>query len=233
MIPAMVLCAGFGTRLRPLSVHFPKPLLPIGDRPALQHIIDQLRAQACSPIVVNTHHCAAMFERSIPADVTLIREPRILGTAGGVANASEAIGPGTVIVWNGDIHLDLDFRSLLETHRRFVGKDNAIATMLVSRQLKGNGTVGVGPGGLLARLRGVQVFEEISRADYVGVMVLGGDGRSLLPGEGCLVGDFLMPRLRTGSKVGIAWHDGDWVDIGSVEQYYGANMAWLRKHGST
>jgi mannose-1-phosphate guanylyltransferase len=227
----MVLCAGFGTRLRPLTDHFPKPLLPIGDRPAFQHIFDQLRAQHLGPFAVNTHHRAEAFVRAIPQDVAVLHEPAILGTAGGVANAVEALGPGDVLVWNGDMHLCVGLASLLATHARLVSESDVVATLLVAKRAAGQGTVGVSRDGRVARLRGATFLEEAFGADYLGVMVLAERGRGILPREGCLVGDVLMPRLRAGESVGVAWHDGDWVDIGTPQEFVRANLLWLRNRG--
>ena len=230
-MPAMVLCAGFGTRLRPLTDHFPKPLLPVGDRPAFQHVFDQLRAHAFGPLAMNTHHRADVLLRAIPRDVAVLHEPSILGTAGGVANASEALGPGDVIVWNGDMHLDVDLVGLAAQHARLAAESGVVATLLVARRAAGQGTVGVSRDGRIARLRGETFLEEASGADYLGVMVLAERGRGLLPREGCLVGDVLMPRLRAGESVGVAWHEGDWVDIGTPQEFLRANLLWLRNRG--
>jgi mannose-1-phosphate guanylyltransferase len=227
----MVLCAGFGTRLRPLTDHFPKPLLPIGDRPAFQHILDQLRARGLGPFAVNTHHRADVLLRAIPRDVAVLHEPAILGTAGGVANASEALGPGDVIVWNGDMHLCVDLEGLAARHSRLVAENDVVATVLVAKRAAGQGTVGVSDDGRVARLRGEVCLEEASGADYLGVMVLTERGRKLLPREGCLVGDVLMPRLRAGESVGVAWHEGEWVDIGTPQEFLRANLMWLKNRG--
>ncbi len=230
-MPAMVLCAGFGTRLRPLTDHFPKPLLPVGDRPAFQHILDQLRALGLGPVAVNTHHRAEAFVRAVPSGVVVLHEPAILGTAGGVANAAGALGPGSVLVWNGDMHLMADLEGLTARHARLVDENGAIATLLVAKRAAGQGTVGVSHDGRVARLRGEAFLEEASGADYLGVMVLTERGRALLPREGCLVGDVLMPRLRAGESVGVAWHEGEWVDIGTPEEFVRANLLWLSNRG--
>jgi NDP-sugar pyrophosphorylase family protein len=83
----------------------------------------------------------------------------------------------------------------------------------------------------VGRLRGATFLEEAFGADYLGVMVLAERGRGILPREGCLVGDVLMPRLRAGESVGVAWHDGDWVDIGTPQEFVRANQMWLRDRG--
>lgn len=223
----MILCAGFGTRLRPLTDFFPKPLLPIGDRPAFQHIVDRLRSGGFGPLVINTHHGAESLAKAVPSDVSALYEPSILGTAGGVANAASALGQGDVLVWNGDIQLDPDLNGLVVKHHRM----GSVATLLVAPRPAGEGTVGVSRDGSVARLRGETFLEEVSGADYLGVMMLSEKGRETLPKEGCLVGDVLMPWLRNGGSVGTVVHTGSWVDIGTPERYLRANLAWLRAEG--
>src|SRR5277367_6976775 len=103
----MILAAGRGTRLRPLTDELPKPLLPVGDRPAMAHVAARLAAAGIREAVLNTHHLAAEFtpERlaALPLALRVIHEPEILGTAGGLANAAALLGDGDVVVWNGDI----------------------------------------------------------------------------------------------------------------------------------
>src|SRR5262245_37568354 len=117
MPSAMILAAGLGTRLRPLTDELPKPLVPVGDRPALAHIADQLARAGIHEAVLNTHHLAEAFSAErlagLPIRISMIHEPRILGTGGGIANAARALGEGEVVVWNGDILADLDVHALL------------------------------------------------------------------------------------------------------------------------
>src|SRR6478672_7195775 len=96
---AMVLAAGLGTRLRPLTNELPKPLVPIGDRSMLAHVVDRLRAAGCSPVVVNAHHHADAVARACEAlGAVVSREDEdLLGTAGGLARARALLGEGDVL----------------------------------------------------------------------------------------------------------------------------------------
>jgi mannose-1-phosphate guanylyltransferase len=228
-MPAMVLCAGFGTRLQPLTNFFPKPLLPVGDRPAFQHILDQLRSHGFGPVALNTHHRADTFEGVVPPDVAVMHEPSILGTAGGVANAASALGPGDVLIWNGDIQVQPDLPALVRAHRDRAA-EGVVATLLVVPREDGEGTVGLDVEGNVARLRGERFGTEVAGADYLGVMVLSETARAGLPVEGCLVGDVLMPILREGRRVAVVAHLGGWVDIGTPALFLEANLQWLRSH---
>lgn len=229
MTSAMILCAGFGTRLRPLTHFLPKPLLPVGDRPALLHIVEQLSRAGFAPLALNTHHRAEAFDGTVPAGVAVLHEPSIRGTAGGVANARDVLGPGDVLVWNGDIQIEPDLEGLASGHQEMQRSDGIAATLLAAPRPHACGTLGVDDRGRVVRLRGECFGEERHGADYLGVMILSSPTRRLLPAEGCLVGDVLMPLMREGGSVAVAWHEDPWIDIGTPALYLEANLAWLQR----
>ncbi len=154
MTRAMILAAGLGTRLRPLTDELPKPLVWVGDRPMVAHVAEQLAAGGIREAVLNAHHRAGDFSggalAGLPIAIEIVHEAQILGTAGGVANASRALGEGDVVVWNGDILMELDVRALLAAH---AGAGEG-ATLAVSPRGVGEGTVGVDARGRVVRLRG-------------------------------------------------------------------------------
>src|SRR5262245_2864602 len=170
---AMILAAGLGTRLRPLTTELPKPLVPVGDRPVLAHIAEHLARAGILEAALNTHHLAEAFGPSrlgsLPLRLTVIHEPVILGTGGGIANAARVLGEGDVIVWNGDILAELDVAALLLAHRTSA----ALATMAVAPCSSGEGTVGLGAGGEVVRVRGERFGDEVSGGDFLGIVVMG------------------------------------------------------------
>lgn len=226
----MVLAAGLGTRLRPLSDALPKPLVPVGDRPALLHVLERLAAGGVTRAVMNTFHLPDAFARldGLPLSLQVVREATLLGTAGGVANAAEQLGAGDVLVWNADILADLDVRALLAAH----GDGGAAATLAVAPRAAGEGTVGVDARGAVVRLRGERFGAEVSGGDFVGVHVLGAALRAGLPATGCLVGDVYLPLLRAGRALRAHCTGVPWDDVGSVASYLEANLRWLRARGS-
>jgi mannose-1-phosphate guanylyltransferase len=228
----MILAAGLGTRLRPLTLELPKPLVPLGDRPVLAHVAERLAAGGVARAVVNTHHLPEAFtpERlaTLPLPVEVLHEPVLLGTAGGLANAAAHLAAGDVVVWNGDIVIDLDVGALLEAHRR----GGALATLAVAARPRGEGTVGVGAAGRVVRLRGEQFGDEVTGCDFVGVQVVGDAIRRALPREGCLVGDAYLPALRRGGLVATAPAPAAWDDIGTLATYRDAHARWLERRGA-
>jgi len=118
---AVVMAGGYGTRLRPLTEDIPKPMLPVGDRPLMHVIIDQLRSAGIRRVHVATHYQPERIRsyfgdgEDFGVELSYVREDRPLGTAGalGLLTASEE----PLLVINGDILARVDFRAMLEHHR--------------------------------------------------------------------------------------------------------------------
>ena len=144
-----------------------------------------------------------------------------------VANARDALGGGDVLVQNGDILADVDFRRLVREHLRA----GAAATLAVCGRSQGEGTVGIGANRRVARLRGEQFEPERHSADFAGIQLLSPMARDRLPAEGCLVADLYQPLLREGLTVQAVDVVSSWVDVGSLSGYLQANLAWLDERG--
>jgi mannose-1-phosphate guanylyltransferase len=231
MTAAMVLCAGYGTRLRPLTDELAKPLMPVGDRPVLGHVIEMLAGAGVERVVVNTHHRAPDFDRDVEVlspNVQVVHESRILGTAGGLSNAANALGAGDVVVWNGDIiAADLDLTAVIK-NRPLSGAE---ALWVVAPLPLGAGTVGLNVEGDIVRLRGERFGREVSGADFLGIQVMSAELRAKLPQEGCLVTDVALPLLRRAGRIATFSFRGDWDDVGTPEALLRANFRWLDRRG--
>lgn len=224
----MILCAGLGTRLRPLTNERAKPMVPVGDRPAVAHVTARARLIGSSRVVVNVHHRPEDLRAWAEAEgVAVSYEAELLGTAGGVAHARELLGEGDVLVWNGDILSELDPRVLTLAHARA----RRAATLAVLPRTANEGNVGIGDSGEIVRLRGERFGREVAGGDFLGVHVVGAALRERLPPKGCLVGDVYLPLLREGGALHAHEVDVPFTDIGSFAQYLAANAAWLRARG--
>lgn len=115
---AMLLAAGFGTRLRPYTLIRPKPLFPILNVPLLHILLDILTEAGCDRVVVNCHHLAEQIEAAVAdrPEVTLQYEPEILGTGGSLRKALPLFADEPVLVMNGDIYHDIDVGGLMAYH---------------------------------------------------------------------------------------------------------------------
>ncbi|HET9470884.1 MAG TPA: nucleotidyltransferase family protein [Usitatibacter sp.] len=115
---ALILAAGRGERLRPLTDAVPKPLLPAGGRPLVEWQVERLAAGGFRDLVVNHAHLGAMIEaalgdgRRFGVRIRYSPERPALETAGGIAKALPLLGPAPFVVVSGDIHTDFDFASL-------------------------------------------------------------------------------------------------------------------------
>lgn len=229
----MVLAAGLGTRLRPLTDELPKPLCPVGGRAPVSVVVDRLAAAGAAKVVVNVHHLAAAWDgwatrQALP--VTVEREPgqAPLGTAGGIANARAELGAAEVVIWNGDVIAAIDVAALVAAHRA----QRAFATLAVRPRPRGEGAVGQTEGGRVVRLRTARAAAEDAGGDYAGVAVLSPACVASLPAEGCLVGDAWIPHLLRGGAPLVAHaYGGPFRDIGSLTEYLEANVEAVRAAG--
>lgn len=117
---AMILAAGFGTRLRPLSERRPKPLFPIFDTPLLLLLIEQLQQAGCRKILVNCHYLAEQIVEALSPfpEVTVLREEMILGTGGALRQALPLLDDVPLLVINSDIVQNFDLAALYRAHGR-------------------------------------------------------------------------------------------------------------------
>lgn len=226
---AMILCAGFGQRLRPLTEELPKPLLPVGDRSALAHVAGRLRAAGHTRAVANTHWLHDKFDNIIhelPLTLNLIHEVSIRGVAGGVAGARHLLEP-PVLVWSGDILIEQP--PLAELQAR-AGRSGNLC--LAVAPASGAGTVGLDGAGRVVRVRGERHGEELSSGDYVSLFAAGPSALAELPERGCLIADYCLVKLRRGEPIETCPVAGRWWDLGTPERYLAANLDWLADHAA-
>ncbi|MGH8755339.1 MAG: nucleotidyltransferase family protein, partial [Burkholderiales bacterium] len=130
---AMILSAGYGTRLWPLTEDRTKPAIPILGKPLVGYVAEYLAGFGCNEIIVNLHHrpesvrVALGDGSAFGVKLHYVEEPQILGTSGALDNARALLGDETFVVVNGKIITDIDLRAALETHRR----TEAIATLVL------------------------------------------------------------------------------------------------------
>jgi NDP-sugar pyrophosphorylase family protein len=130
---AMVMAAGLGTRLRPLTDFLPKPMMPIANRPVLHHLLNLLHRHDVREVGINLHAYPEMIQSyfgdgsKLDMSITWSHEPELLGTAGGTKKLQSFFGDETILVTSGDGLHDIDVTALLGHHRRMGG----IATLSV------------------------------------------------------------------------------------------------------
>ena len=126
---AMVLAAGLGTRLKPITFEIPKPMVPVLDRPVMAHIVGMLERQGFDELIANLHYYPDTIRDYFGDRLEYRFEEELLGTAGGVRNVADFFGGDPVVIVSGDALTDTDLNALVERHRRAGG----IATLTVKK----------------------------------------------------------------------------------------------------
>ncbi len=231
---AMILAAGEGTRLRPFTAHTPKPMLPVAGIPVLEHTLNLLRRHGIPRVVINLHHrpetVIEHFGGGDPAlQITYSVEPRLLGTAGGVAAMRSAFGSGSLVVIYGDVLTNMNLTSLLEFHHQHDG----VATIALYRVPNPTecGLVETNPAGRILRFvekpPPKEVFTDWANA---GVYVLATDVLPVIPDDTFYdFGHDLFPALLQAGEAmyGYPLREHEYlIDIGTVEKYRQAEEEW-------
>jgi mannose-1-phosphate guanylyltransferase len=126
---AMVLAAGLGTRLRPLTYEISKPMVPVLDRPVMEHILDLLDRHGIGEVVANLHYFPETIRDYFGDRLAYSYEPELLGTAGGVRACAQFFAAEPFLVISGDALTDIDLTALAERHR----STGAVATLAVKK----------------------------------------------------------------------------------------------------
>jgi mannose-1-phosphate guanylyltransferase len=126
---AMVLAAGLGTRLKPITFEMPKPMVPVLDRPVMAHIVGMLERQGFTDLIANLHYYPDTIRDYFGDRLTYRFEEELLGTAGGVRNVRDFFGDDPVVIVSGDALTDTDLNDLVDRHKRAGG----IATLTVKK----------------------------------------------------------------------------------------------------
>ncbi len=124
---AMVLAAGLGTRLKPITFEVPKPMVPVLDRPVMAHILGLLEGQGFDRLIANIHHYPDTIRSYFGDRLEYRFEDELLGTAGGVRNVADFFGDDPVVVVSGDALTDVNLNALTERHK----SSGSIATLTV------------------------------------------------------------------------------------------------------
>ncbi|HMA97775.1 MAG TPA: sugar phosphate nucleotidyltransferase [Polyangiaceae bacterium] len=224
MIQTMFLCAGLGTRLRPLTEALPKPMVPLGDRPVLGQLMQRLARAGGTPRAVNVHYRSEAVVHYLEGQdptVYVSRESELLGTAGGVRAAVGSFAREPLVVWNSDIVTQPDLLALVR------GLEQSPLALLVEPKPAGAGNVGVDEKGRIVRLRCSSVAEESRGGSYVGILAMRPDCFAHLPKRGCLIGDVAIPLMDSYEGIMAIPHLARWSDIGTLQTYHQVNLRWL------
>ena len=217
---AFILGAGLGTRLRPLTDHLPKPLVPLFHRPLAEWAMEACVAVGIGRFAVNTHHLPdAWRDFGVGNDVTLFHEPVLLETGGGLKNIATWMGEDSVLVHNGDIFSTLPLKKLIAAHE--------VSGLPVTLALRSEGLA-----------KHVALDSSGARVTDIRRQLGVAEGTHLFTGIYCVNPDFLK-LIRVGEKISVipsflelaksgqlgavVLDEGVWLDLGDRESYLQAH----------
>ena len=227
---AFILGAGLGTRLRPLTENTPKPLLEIGGRPIITFVMAHLRAVGVKRFIVNTHHCAEKYAGAFSENnwqgipIVFRHEPVLLDTAGGIKNIEDLITEDErIIVYNGDIITNMLIELLIREHFEL-----NTAVTLALRSTGSLLNVNVDKDGFVCDMRRILKNEGVKSCLFTGIYIVEKSFLKRLTAgkiESIVLPLVEMIKENPRSVGGVVIDDGNWYDVGSLEEYEKLNQA--------
>jgi NDP-mannose synthase len=216
---AVVLAGGLGMRLRPYTAILPKPLLPIGDRPVIEHILRRLAAFGVQRVDLSVAHLGELIRvylseaTDLPETLDLHWhwEDEPLGTAGALKVIPEL--HGTFLVMNGDVLSNVDLGELVRVHH----ERGALLTIAMHAK-----RVSIDLGVIESRDGVVTGYNEKPTLPYevsMGIYVYEERALEFLPDGSCQFPDLVKLLLDAGERVAAYHSDADWFDIGTFPEY--------------
>jgi MurNAc alpha-1-phosphate uridylyltransferase len=220
---AMILAAGRGERMRPLTDDLPKPLLPVGGKALIVWHIENLARAGVRQLVINHAHLGAMLEVALGdgsrygVSIRYSPEGEALETAGGIANALPLLGDEPFLVVNGDIFCDYDFSRLLPVMHEMARGEGGVMAHLVLVDNPGHNPQGD------FFLEGGRVVQGAGdKLTFSGIGVYRPElFSSVVRGEKANLAPLLRDAIAAG-RVSGEHHRGRWVDVGTPER-----LQWL------
>ncbi len=235
---AMILAAGFGTRLFPLTIDRTKPAIPFLGKPLVGYVAEYVARFGFRDVVVNLHHQPESVMRALGdgADYGVkinytLEEPKILGTAGALDNARHLLENETFLIVNGKIITDIDITEALRTHK----KSGAIATMVLKENAgrerftiveTENGFV-KGFGDFPEQIHGLQA--DSSPLMFTGIHILEPRAFDYIP-RGVysdIVPTFYNPAIEKGERIAAHITNGNWFELSTIPRYLDISLAMM------
>jgi NDP-sugar pyrophosphorylase family protein len=240
---AMILAAGLGTRLRPLTFERAKPAIPLLGKPIVVRLVEKLIREGVTDFRLNLHHLPQsveeVFEKSTGnnSSITFSYEPEILGTAGGLKANETYFDQGTFLMANGDIVAEISLREAIAFHK----EQNAFATLILYPQLPPyrHAPIRIDEMGRLRQFKGDWPGGPLRDETYVftGIHILEPDIFSLIPsGTFHEINDQVYPEALRRDRTILGYPvSGYWNDVGDPVRYLEAQKEMLlqRKSGCT
>ena len=219
-----MLAAGAGRRLRPLTQRLPKPLAPVGGRPVVGRLLDQLARLDLDAVGLNLHHGAELIERVVGAGPVYLREDWLRGTAGAMAGAAAFLGDEFLVASADGVH-EIALAELVARHRA----SGAVATITVKRIERPEtcAIVDLDSAGRVVRFvekpASGELFTDLAS---IGVYCFTSDALGFIPGDRPfdIAGELIPALLLAGAPVAAYATGAWWSDIGDPRELLAANL---------
>ncbi len=234
-VNAFILASGRGERLRPITDHLPKPLLPVLGKPIIQIVLERLTALDVVNIGVNTYYQRDLMQKWLDSSafsgkIIIFPELEILGTGGALKNAATFLGQNYFITHNADIMSDIDLGLLLERHRH----SGDLVTLAVHSKDQFN-NVWIDREGRLLHIgkEPLKSSNGLRCVAFTGIAAYSPDFLGLLPDGASHVPDVWMKAASYGKVGTIDFSGCGWIDIGTPAAYAQAVFEALAKEGES
>jgi len=240
VMKAMILAAGFGTRLFPLTIDRTKPAIPFLGKPLVGYVAEYVARFGFQDVVVNLHHQPESVKKAlgdgsrygVKIHYTL-EEPKILGTAGALDNARHLLRDETFLIVNGKIITDIDISRALETHR----KSGAIATMILKENIlrerftivETENNLVTGFGNFPEPLHSTLTTQTPVPLMFTGIHILEPRVFDYIP-RGVysdIVPTFYNPAIENGEKIAAHVSGGNWFELSTIPRYLDISLAMM------
>jgi len=235
---AMVLAAGLGERLRPLTLEQPKPLIPVANRPLIEFNLDLLKRNGIEDVVVNLHYMGDRIKEHLGDGsrfglrIIYSEEPALLGTGGGIRKMRDFFGDRAFVVINADILIDIDLGEVIGFHL----SRRAFSTMV----LRPNpdpvryGTIETDHSERIREFLGKVKTKQtgLEKWMFTGIHIMDPEVMNFMPKRKtfCINRDVYAQWIRSKKPCYGYIHRGYWRDLGEIGDYFQANQDILDNH---
>jgi NDP-sugar pyrophosphorylase family protein len=239
---AMILSAGYGTRLWPLTEDRTKPAIPILGKPLVGYVAEYLARYGCDDIVVNLHHRPESVRQalgdgsSFGVNLHYVEEPEILGTSGAIDNARALLDGDTFVVVNGKIITDIDLEAAFATHRR----QKAIATLVLLPNVACEKfSIVNAADGCLRGFGGMPLREDFSAESpplmFTGIQILDPKIFDYVPRArfSHSTTDVYPQAIANGERLAVHVADGHWYELSTIPRYLEISLRLLAERGES
>lgn len=234
---AIVLAAGFGTRLLPLTNYIPKPSMPIVNKPIIHYTLETLSENSISQVTINLHHLPELLKETVLSlnsklNIDFSYEKKILGTGGALKNNIGNFDASTILLVNGDILFNLDLKKFYHFHK----KNNALVSLFLrhDKMAEVYGALFVDKNKRIIQIPPTNTIPEkfADMGMFAGIHLIEPELFNKFPNKKnfCIVRDVYYPLVKQKAPIFAFFCDDYWNDIGTPARYLKANFDYLHQN---